>query len=196
MITVANETHKKLEGALALTYLVEKLDRFSVTLGSEIVNMLHQYHQLSIEYQRLYECLEDEDIQPNTLMAPIQRHTPLNKLKPLYKDTEESFHDVQYRLRHVTKCLLRGISQLPVTDSILNESRSYHTSRTEHLLTSLSELCDIMKEKLLTTSLDEVRRRDHVEEVREEQKEADKMIIQLQQELMESKKQLSKEVCY
>ena len=64
VVSVVDETMKRLEGVLLLPALLESLDRFSVSLGSELVTLLEDYHRLVEEYKRLEASLEAQGIEP------------------------------------------------------------------------------------------------------------------------------------
>ena len=64
VMSVVDETMKRLEGVLLLPALLESLDRFSVSLGSELVTLLEDYHRLVEEYKRLETSLEAQGIEP------------------------------------------------------------------------------------------------------------------------------------
>ena len=64
VMSVVDETMKRLEGVLLLPVLLESLDRFSVSLGSELVTLLEEYRRLVEEYKRLEASLEAQGIEP------------------------------------------------------------------------------------------------------------------------------------
>lgn len=64
VMSVVDETMKRLEGVLLLPALLDSLDRFSVSLGSELVTLLEDYRRLVEEYKRLEASLEAQGIEP------------------------------------------------------------------------------------------------------------------------------------
>lgn len=64
VISVVDETMKRLEGVILLPTLMESLERFSVPLGSELVTLLEEYRRLVDEYNRLEASLESQGIEP------------------------------------------------------------------------------------------------------------------------------------
>ena len=64
VMSVVDETMKRLEGVLLFPALLESLDRFSVSLGSELVTLLEDYCRLVEEYKRLEAGLEAQGIEP------------------------------------------------------------------------------------------------------------------------------------
>ena len=64
VLSVVDETTKRLEGVLLLPALIESMERFSVSLGSELVSLLEEYRRLVGEYNRLEASLESQGIEP------------------------------------------------------------------------------------------------------------------------------------
>lgn len=64
VLGVVDETMKRLEGVLLLPVLLESLDRFSVSLGSELVSLLIEYSRLMEEYNTLEASLQSQGIEP------------------------------------------------------------------------------------------------------------------------------------
>jgi hypothetical protein len=172
VMSVVDETMKRLEGVLLLPALLESLDRFSVSLGSELVTLLEDYRRLVEEYKRLEASLEAQGIQPkiegsmstvegssarlleaahssghNVRLGGIYigqqspmgstsslQHSEVNltttrphRLEPIASSqlildeeaTEEKFHELRVRVRHVVRCILRALAKNPSTASIL-----------------------------------------------------------------------------
>ena len=63
VLSVVDETMKRLEGVILLPALMESLDRFSVPLGSELVSLLEDYRKIVSEYNRLEASLESQGIE-------------------------------------------------------------------------------------------------------------------------------------
>ena len=197
IMTVATDTHKSLKGAMCLPYLMERLERYSVSLGEEAVSFLKEYNELSEEYMRLYHLLEVEGTHPGLLMDGTLHDLYPTHLQPINASNEMQFLHTKLKLKNITKNLLREMRRSPATtDGILNEFQSSQSSRTKSLLSLLDLLNEIMKEKLLTTSSDEKRKLDHVTEMRVRQRETENVIAQLEQELIEAKKKRDEEVSY
>lgn len=65
VLAAMDETIKRMEGVMVIPLLTSSLDRYSITLGSELVQMLKTYNRLVGEYNRLYESLEGQGIVPD-----------------------------------------------------------------------------------------------------------------------------------
>ena len=172
VMSVVDETMKRLEGVLLLPALLESLDRFSVSLGSELVTLLEDYRRLVEEYKRLETSLEAQGIEPKIegSMSTVEgssarlleathssghniarlggigelspmggstsslQHSETNvtttrphRLEPIASSqlildeeaTEEKFHELRVRVRHVVRCILRALAKNPSTASVL-----------------------------------------------------------------------------
>ena len=64
VMSVVEDTMKRIEGVVLLPVLMESLERFSVPLGSELVSLLEDYRKLVKEYSRLEATLESQGIEP------------------------------------------------------------------------------------------------------------------------------------
>ena len=220
VMAVVIEASRKLEGALSLPFLAQSLDRFSVSLGSEAVELLQLYRQLCGEYSRLYEEMASYGIHPDlsVITSRLQSSSPdiaggdprvysqssiksgSTKLEPLVEQDvpeeglEERFREVQFRLRHTCKGLLRVLGTSPASDNILSAAATERPTKTSSLLEAMSELQEIMREKLLTTHDEETKRREYVREVMEKEKTALADIANLETELEEARRAMEGEV--
>ena len=171
VMSVVDETMKRLEGVLLFPALLDSLDRFSVSLGSELVTLLEDYRRLVEEYKRLETSLEAQGIEPKiegsmstmdgssarlleathssrhniAKLGGIGEQSPMgstsslqhseanlitsrpHRLEPIASSqlildeeaTEERFHELRVRVRHVVRCILRALAKNPSTASIL-----------------------------------------------------------------------------
>ena len=219
-MAVVIEASRKLEGALSLPFLAQCLDRFSVSLGSEAVELLQLYRQLCGEYSRLYEEMVSYGIHPDLSVITSRLQSSSSdvaggesrvysqssiksgsaKLEPLAEQDvpeeglEERFRELQFRLRHTCKSLLRVLGATPASDTILTAAATERPAKTSSLLEGMSELQEIMREKLLTTHDEETKRREYVREVMEKEKTALADIANLETELEEARRAMEGEV--
>lgn len=216
VMAVVSEASRKLEGVLAIPFLAESIDRFSVSLGSEAVELLQDYQHLCEEYGKLYEAMESCGIQPNLELVSSRllstssdvagggtrscSQSSSMKLEPLMEPEvseeglEERFHDVQFRLRHTCKSLLRLLGRSPTSESVLAAAAVERPAKTSGLLEAMGELQEIMRERLLTTHDEETTRREYVREVMEREKTALADIAHLEAELDEARRAMEGEV--
>lgn len=195
IMTVLSSTHQRLEGAFALSYLAENVERYSVSLGADIVAMVKDYSLCCDQYNTLYKALESGGVKPVIEPSPsLSCSRPTSRLEPLQQDTEGQYQQVQLKLRQTTKTLLRALSQCPVMETILEEAKRVLSSAVSSLTEDVNALCHVTHEKLLVTHTEEVDRKNHLEMIEEAQKEAEIEIRQLEQDLIEAKQLRDREV--
>ena len=198
IMTVLNSTHQRLEGAFALSYLAENVDRYSVSLGADVVAMVKDYERYSDQYKKLYKVLESKGIDPviePSASLSSSRPTSTGGLDPTDTDgTESQYRQVQSKLRQTTKTLLRALSQCPAMEAIVEEARKTMSAPAVLLLEDVKSLGGVAHEKLLVTHAEEVDRKNHLEMIEEAQKEAEIEIRQLELDLIEAKQSRDREV--
>lgn len=79
VLAVMDDAMKRLEGVVIMPTLVKSLQRYSVSLGTELVSLLEEYNQVASEYNRLYKLLESEGSVPNL------------EARPSYVESEDNF---------------------------------------------------------------------------------------------------------
>lgn len=187
LMNVAHQTDTKLRGTMSLPFVYDHLDRFTIAMGTELVAMIQKYHELCTEYISLYEKMIEYEMEPQSLEIRRSMTTSsLSKLDPIHltpDNISEKFCQLQIKLRNSTKTLLRQIKQCPSYDIILNELQNVYPMRISHLLKSTDTMCDVLEEMLLTTHIEEMRRKEYLEVVTEQYEEAEKEIKILQNEL-------------
>ena len=201
VLAVIDETAKRVESALALPFLVDSLQRFSVSLGSELVAMMEDYHKLVSEYNKLYELLEAQgttldtsselDVRTSSAGSVVGdggaeragRLNPLPETAAKEGESQERFYQIRHQLKHCIKSILRALSRDPATTSILQAAARERSRTSSQLLESIGGLCGVVNETLLTTKVEEVRREEHLRQVAERQQSAEEQIRRLEEEL-------------
>lgn len=210
ILAVMDEATKRLECALVLPFLADSLHRFSVSLGSELVAMIEEYHKLVGEYNQLFELLESQGTNVGTssdMNLQTSSGTSIRsgggagraiRLEPLLErtteDVEERFHQIRHQLKHCVKSILRALNKDPATTSILQAAAKERSRTSSQLLESMGSLCGVVNETLLTTSVEEVKREEHLQKVAERQQSAEEQIRRLERELEEALQQKNEEV--
>lgn len=210
ILAVMDEATKRLECALVLPFLADSLHRFSVSLGSELVAMIEEYHKLVGEYNQLFELLESQGTNVGTssdMNLQTSSGTSVRsgggagraiRLEPLLErtteDVEERFHQIRHQLKHCVKSILRALNKDPATTSILQAAAKERSRTSSQLLESMGSLCGVVNETLLTTSVEEVKREEHLQKVAERQQSAEEQIRRLERELEEALQQKNEEV--
>lgn len=210
ILAVMDEATKRLECALVLPFLADSLHRFSVSLGSELVAMIEEYHKLVGEYNQLFELLESQGTNVGT-SSDMNLQTSSGssirsgggagraiRLEPLLErtteDVEERFHQIRHQLKHCVKSILRALNKDPATTSILQAAAKERSRTSSQLLESMGSLCGVVNETLLTTRVEEVKREEHLQKVAERQQSAEEQIRRLERELEEALQQKNEEV--
>lgn len=213
ILAVMEEATKRLECALVLPFLADSLHRFSVSLGSELVAMMEEYHKLVGEYNQLFELLESQgtkldasgDMDLRTSSGSSIRSDGgagrAIRLEPLLERTtedrgnvEEHFHHICHQLKHCVKSILRALNKDPATTSIIQAAAKERSRTSSQLLESMGSLCGVVNETLLTTRVEEVRREEHLQKVAERQQSAEEQIRRLEHELEVALRQKNEEV--
>ena len=148
ILGVIDETMKRLEGISTLSQLVGSIDRFSVSLGSELVSLLEEYKRLVVQYNALYVALNptgsSTSVDSRTFSSRLAResfsvgspfgsksslgsgevslHGRLEPLEAINSEemTEERLVALGDRLRHVVRCILRGLKENPSISPLMH----------------------------------------------------------------------------
>lgn len=144
VLAVMEEAIKRMKNAMLIPIFGGSLERYSVSLGAKLVEMLMEYSQLTGEYNRLYSELEQQGIAPNldgsNKMADVcsvvqdsgstsSLGHPSTKLEPLEQEQgvqaiETKFQQVRLQLQHCVKCILRALHKNPSTSSVMSATSS------------------------------------------------------------------------
>ena len=141
VLAVMDEVLKRLDNVLVLPFLSSSLQRYSVSLGSDLVSLMEEYQHLVAVYNQLYGMLfsqeglaqQLQEISSRTSLLEA-RHSnvslqsegsgPSPLLDVGESDAEERFYETQDRLKHVVKCILRALGKSPSASSIVQASAS------------------------------------------------------------------------
>lgn len=154
VLAVMEEAIKRMSNAMLIPTFANSLDRYSVSLGVELVGMLKEYRQLTAEYNRLYSECEQQGSTPyldhsneptdastlSTLrlegaeqgassVSSIASSGHPTRLEPLGLEkepqtTEARFQQVRFMLKHSVKCILRAMHKNPSASSLLSAASS------------------------------------------------------------------------
>lgn len=207
VMTVVTEMISKLEKAIALPYLAQSIDRYSVSLGAEVASLVGDYNKLCEDYNMLYKTLEANGVQPDLIRRSRGSQRTLSqasissgpvRLEPLHRidesSVEEQFSSVQAEFRHTCKSLIRALSGNVATEMVLKGASEELSPQKEKFIQSTKELRDIMQEKLLTTKAEDVKRTTHLDRVLQELVTAENKIEELEAVLSAEKKKKNEEV--
>lgn len=152
VLAVMEEAIKRMNNVMLVPIFASSLERYSVSLGAELVGMLKEYRHLTAEYNRLYSELERQgtapDLDDSNESADMyalsvegthgEQHGSVSSitssgcpthLEPLEAEqgpaaTEAKFQQVRFRLKHSVKCILRAMHRNPSTSSLLSPASS------------------------------------------------------------------------
>ena len=199
VLSVINETTRRLEIALVIPSLAESLERLSVSLGSELVSLLQEYADLAAEFEAAAETLDslrqshtrsDSDSSCSSVdssSCPVTDHTTTDVSSPVEGlEMEEQFCNLQQRIRNCVKSVLRALATNPsVVQAVRQKKSPLHTQ----LLEMLRGLQSVSNEMLLTTKMEEMKRKEHMQLVARRRLAAQESIKRLEAELATAQKQ-------
>jgi len=204
VLSVLDESIKRIEIVSALPYLINSLDRHSVSLGSDLTALLTKYKSLTEEFSQTVVALGRDsygDIRrmsselPNTTslssvsseksLAAISR----TKLDPITTSTasmealDEKLESLTGQIKHNTKSILRSFSNNPTAFGVIKAASGDISYGAKSFKSSLCDLRAIIQEKLLTTKQEEETRCNHVDQMSKRERELKNDIDQLEEEL-------------
>ena len=148
VLAVMEEAIKRVEGATVIPILANSLERFSVSLGTEMVKQLKEYTHLTSEYTRIYTDLEQQGVTPElsecdealdtpplddslhsqstiTSSGRPVRLEPIEAAEEKPNATELEFQQVRSRLKHNIKCILRDLHRNSLPSSVQGSIASF-----------------------------------------------------------------------
>lgn len=205
VLSVLDESIKRIEIVSALPYLINSLDRHSVSLGADLTALLTKYKALTEEFSQTVVALGRDsygDIRrmsselPNTTsltsvsseksLAAISR----TKLDPIVTASttsmealDEKLESLTGQIKHNTKSILRSFSNNPTAFGVIKATSGDISYGAKSFKSSLCDLRAIVQEKLLTTKQEEETRCNHVDQMSKRERELNNDIDQLEEEL-------------
>lgn len=138
VLAVMEEAIKRMNSAMLIPMLAKSLDRYSIPLGAELVELLKEYGRLIKEYNTVYSDLEQQGRSPSlessvvleSNAGSITSVTSLTssgrlRLEPLVLEherdslsTDIKFQQTRVNLKHTIKCILRELHRNPSAASL------------------------------------------------------------------------------
>lgn len=185
ILTLVDETTKRLEAALSIPLLASSLERFSIQLGSELVQLLQEFQQITSEYGGMLHS-------PSFSLKPVpsgsgsqSTSSDLNlsrALVPINMGMDKRLLSLRQHLRQNVKSTLRAMSaNWTVLDSLGKERAMSHGA--VQLTSAMKDLRVVLNEMLLTTKTEEVKRADHLQLVAQRRLSAEELIQNLEAQL-------------
>lgn len=202
IMAVLVDTIRKIEIVSSLPYILENLDRFRVTLGSELVKLLEDhkviigsFDELKNEADRLRraemeaaaETAEEAGDQPGEgeEQAGEAGSRPGSAASGTSKadNAMKSLLLVARQMQHSCKNILRAFSTNPAAvTAILKEPRP-RTDDADEMIEQMSLLKDILMNMLLTTPVEEMERAQYLKEISQRERHNAGIIAKLEAEL-------------
>lgn len=207
VLSVVDETARRLEAALVIPSLADSLERLSIPVGSELVKLLQEYRDIAAEFETIGEALKSPGPSP-TLRPPNvsgkRSHSSCSSVASVSSTghkkilsperagrVEEQLYNLQQRIRHNVKSTLRAVSANP---SVLQTVHRKKVVTHSQLMENLRGLQSISNEMLLTTRMEEMKRKEHLLQVAKSRLTAEESIKRLETELATAQKQKDDEV--
>lgn len=204
VLSVVDETAQHLEAALAIPSLADSLERLSVPLGSELVKLLQEYRDIATELEGVTEKLNSLGRSSTRRHSSVSGHTSHSVCSSIASGSsghrriqsppgcvEDQFYNLQLCIRHNVKSVLRAVSANPSLLQAIHHKKSMtHTQ----LMEDLRGLRSVSNEMLLTTRMEEIKRKEHLQLVTRQRLSAEESIRRLEIELVTAQKQKDEEV--
>lgn len=148
VLAVMDEVMKKLDNVMTIPVLISSLERYSVSLGAELVEMLKEYGRLASEYNRLYEPQRGgfastepstTDVYGSDVESAYGSARWPARLEPLEANISSASMEsrcihIQSQLRHLVKCILREMNKTPSTSTLAPTASAKSKNRGVKLL--------------------------------------------------------------
>nr|XP_033811747.1 dynein regulatory complex protein 10 isoform X1 [Geotrypetes seraphini]XP_033811748.1 dynein regulatory complex protein 10 isoform X1 [Geotrypetes seraphini] len=175
IISVLDETIKRIELASLFCYAADNLDRFKVVLGSELTCAIREHQRLQNNMQNLLSRLEEGG---NFHREEDKEGSRIN--------IEEQGHSLSMLKQGIISCVKNTLRHFQANPTACNTLRAELFARDpaiELLLQNLSELRAFLFERLLTTPLEENEKIHYLQEMNQRDKKNREIIAILEGEL-------------
>ena len=205
VLAVVDRTVRRLEAALAIPSLADNLERLSIPLGSELVELLQDYRDTKAEFETVSKTLKTLGLSPMPVLRVRSRsscssvasgsnvgHGRVLVPQDREQSVEEQFYTLQQCIRHNVKSTLRAVAtNKSVLQGVHHEKIAAHSQ----LMENMQGLHSISNEMLLTTRMEELKRNEHLDLVARRRLTEEENIRRLEEEVAAAQKQKDEEVC-
>lgn len=201
IMAVLVESIKKTEIVTCLPYILENLDRFRVSFGAELVQLLEDhrvmissFEELKSEASRLLEkeqerkAKEDafeEEEEDNYEEEGSQESRPPSATS-MGSQADMAMRNLQLvakQMQHNCKNILRAFSANPSAMTTVLKDKQDRSDAAEDMIYEMKELKEIIMGMLLTTPVEEAERNQYLKEVSERERKNAKVIDKLEADL-------------
>jgi hypothetical protein len=214
IMAVLLDSIRKSEIVTCLPYILKNLDRFRVSLGSDLTRMLEE-HQVIInsfeelqaqattlrnKEQELRAAAErrrlEEDDDEFTIEADDSNSQPssLASFDSKLEMTMKSLQHVARQMQHSCKNILRAFSSNPSAMTAVLKDSQDRSQPADDMLVEMKELKDIIMGMLLTTPIEELERNQYLQQVTERERKNAVVIQKLEEDLKAAEEDRDAEV--
>ena len=193
VLAAINGTSRRLEAALVIPSMVKSLEHLSVPLGSELVALLREYADFAVGFEDVVDTSSSLNIcSSQSFTGDSTGGSKISELLPVDSVEEERLSVLRKNIRHCVKSILRHFSANPSILQTVHRKRVAHHIR---LMECFQGLCSVSNEMLLTTRMEEMKRREHLQMVTSRRQSMEDTIRKLESELATAQSQKDQEVC-
>lgn len=197
------DTIKKTELVISLPYVLANLDRFRVTLGAELVQLLEDHHvviesfkelkgdaerflerdQRAAEAQRQKE--EEEADECDDLQERDASSRPASAAS-ISSQTDAAMRNLSLVAKQMqTSCknIMRSFASNPTAINAIAKDEEQRSDDCDELIGQMNEMKDILMNMLLTTPVEQSERNQYLKELSEREKYNAGVIVKLEREL-------------
>ncbi|CAH1802029.1 unnamed protein product [Owenia fusiformis] len=205
ILTVLEETIKRSEMITILPYLMDNMDRFAIVLGNELVNMLKTHRVMLDSYKDLKSNTERLIKKKDRKGSPKLKDdgsrassaSSIGSSRSIDDRLESSIHNLHLVANQITqscKNILRAFSLNPSAVNTLRGEKSWRSIDARTLIGTMSELKEIILEKLLTTPVEELEKQKYLEQITDRERQNATVIHKLEAELAAAEEDKESEI--
>ena len=196
IMAVLVDSIKRSEVVTILPYIVSHLDRFSVSLGTDLVKMLQDHRVIIqsfedikaeagrlLERQKKREAMEDEYEDEDQASSASSTHSSVFRASSQLEMAMKQLQIVAKQMQSSCKNILRAFTANPSAMNVVLKDHRERAPNAEAFIVYMNELKDIIMGKLLTTPVEEAERNQYLTEISEREKYNAGVIEKLEAEL-------------
>ncbi|RUS72393.1 hypothetical protein EGW08_019853, partial [Elysia chlorotica] len=187
IMAVFEESIKRAEIVTALPYIMENMQRFRVSLGSELVELLNQHGRIQQSYKEARAQL-DHFLEKRALLAKrieLKNAAAAAAAEAAAREKEMSAMENIFD-DHSCKNILRLFSTNPTAMKVVTSEPGVRDEGGQDLVANMAELRDILMHKLLTTPEEETERMAYLDEISKRERQNAAIIEKQEKELKEA----------
>ncbi|XP_013381737.1 IQ domain-containing protein D [Lingula anatina] len=194
VMAVLEDTRKRIELVSYLPFIIDDLDRFSVMFGSDLLELFRTHKATQESYNELRASLGDlldrkeradspAGSQRRGSAASVRSNASVTSVDDKIDSSTRHLQLVEKQLRHSVKNILRSLATNPGAARAIQELKVERPQHVSTMMQALSELRDIIMEKLLTTPVEEQEKKQYLTQVTHQERQNAVLIEQLEGEL-------------